>query len=98
MGPTRLFTVSAGNIRNNTITNGKRTLYFRPARNCQHIGNVWLVSLGAAIAAWNRGRLVNARRGPGLLDFEGSGLPISVATWPASSERGWLGMGRLVLP
>ena len=40
-------------------------------------------------------RLVNTRRGPGLLDFEGSGLPISVATWPASAEKGWLRMGSM---
>ena len=48
------------------------------------------------IAACNRVRLVNVRRGPGLLDFEGSRLPISVATLPVSAERGWLAMGRLV--
>ena len=50
------------------------------------------------VAAWNRVRLVNARRGSGFLGFEGSELPISVATWPASAERGWLGMERLALP
>ena len=94
------YTVSAGHIRNNTsiISSGQRTLYFRSAKSCERIRNVWLASLGAVIAAWNRVRLVNARRGPGLLGFEGSGLPISVATWPASAERGWLGMGRLVPP
>ena len=69
---------------------------FRPARNCEHIRNVWLATSGTVIAAWNRVRLVTARRGPGFLDFEGSGLPISVVAWPASAERGWLGMGRLV--
>ena len=89
---------SAGNLRNNTIilSNCQRPLCFRPARNCEHIRNVWLASSGTVIAAWNRVRLVNARRGAGLLDFEGSGLPISFATWPASAVREWLGMGRLV--
>ena len=75
---------------------GKSTLYFRTSTTCEHIRNAWLDSLGTVIAAWNRVRLVNTLRGPGLLDFEGSGLPISVATWPVSAERGWLGMGRLV--
>ena len=37
--------------------------------------------------------LVKARRAPGLLDFEASGLPISVATWPASADRGVAGDG-----
>ena len=54
---------------------------------------VWLASSGTEVAAWNRVRLVNARRGLGLLDFEGSGLPISVATWPASAEKGGWGWG-----
>ena len=94
------YAVSAGNIRNNTtiMSDGQRPLYFRPARNCEQIRNVWLAFSGTVIAAWNRVRLVNARGGPRLCGSEGSGLPISVATWPASAERGWLGMGRLVPP
>ena len=94
------YTVSDINVRNNTITikKIKRNLYVCPEKTCEHIRNVWLASLGTVIAAWNRVRLVNARRGVGLLDFEGSGMPISVATWPASPERGWLGMGRLMPP
>ena len=94
------YAVWAGNTRNNTIimSNGSRTLYFNPERNCEQIRNVWLASSGTVIAALDRVRLVNTRRGPGLLDFEGSGLPISGATWPASAERGWLRMGHLVPP
>ena len=61
---------------------------FRPARNCQQMRDVSLACSATTIAAWNRVRLVNARRGPGLFGSEGSGLPISVATWPASAERG----------
>ena len=72
------------------------TLYFFRPETVNTSATFGLASSGTVIAAWNRVRLVNARRGPGLLDFEGSGLPISVATWPASAERGWLGMGRLV--
>ena len=34
---------------------------------------VWLASSGTIIAAWNRVRLADARRGPGFLDFEGVG-------------------------
>ena len=101
-GPCSLawYAVSARNIMNNTIIiyNDPRTLYFCPKRNCEQIRDVWLASSGTVVAAWNSVRLVNARRGPGLLDFEGSGLPISVAAWPASAKRGWLGMGRLVPP
>ena len=70
------YTVSAGNIRNNThIQNIKipyqRTLYFRTERNCEHIRNVCLASSGTVIAAQNRVHLANARRGPDLLDYEG---------------------------
>ena len=92
--------VLARKIRNNTImlSNGPRTPNFSAGRNCEQVRDVWLASSGAVVAAWNRVRVVNGRRGPGLLDFKGSGLPISVATWPASAERGWLGMGRLVSP
>ena len=97
-GPCSLawYVVSAGNTRNSTIAipNVQRPLYFRPARNCQKISNVSLASSATVIASWNRERLVSARRGLGFLDFEGSGLPISVATWPASAEG--LGMGRPV--
>ena len=91
---------SAGNIEDDIfiILNGQRTLYFRPDRNCEQIRNVWLPSADTVIAAWNRVHLVNARRGLGLLESEGSGLPISVATWPSSAERGWLGTGCLVAP
>ena len=65
------YALSNGNIRNNTIIVfiRQRLLYFRPARNCEHIRNIWLASSGTVIAAWNRVRLVNARRGPGLLAF-----------------------------
>ena len=61
--------------RNNTTvtSNGQSPVYFRPARNCQHIRNVWFASSGTVIAAWNRVRLVNARREKGFLDFEGVG-------------------------
>ena len=47
------YAVSAGNIRNNTIiiSNGQHILNFRPARNCEHIRNVWLASSGTVIAA-----------------------------------------------
>ena len=66
-------------MRNSTliIYNRQRTLYFRTKRSCDRIRNVLLPSAGTVIAAWNRERL----------DFEGSGLPISVATWPSSAER-----------
>ena len=94
------YAVSAGNIRNNTIviSNGARSLYFHPERMSEQIRDVWLASSGTVIAVWNRARLVNARRGSGLPDLEGSGLQISVATRPAWTERGWLGMGRLAPP
>ena len=72
--------------------------YILSKKNCEHIRNVWLATSGTVRAAWNRVRLVNARRGPGLLDFVGSGLPISVATWLSSAERGWLKMGQRVPP
>ena len=37
------------------------------------IRNVSFSSSGTVTAAWNRVRLVNARPGPGFLDFEGVG-------------------------
>ena len=81
---------SAGNKRNNAIIiyNFQRTLYFRPDRNCEQIRKVRLPSADTVIDSWNRVHLLNARRGLGLVDFAGSGLPISVATWPPSAERG----------
>ena len=72
------------------ISNGQCTLYFGPDRKCEQIRKVWLPSADIVIAAWNRVRLVKARQGLGLLDFEGSWLPISVATWPSLAVRGWL--------
>ena len=81
------YAVSAGNIRNITIkeqykniSNGQRSLCFRSEGNCEHMRNVWFASSGIVIAALNRVRLVNARRGPDLVNFEWSGLPIFVAT------------------
>ena len=69
------YAVSAGSIGNNKIiiSNSQSTVYFRPARSCEHIRNVWFASSGTVVAAWNRVRLVNARRGPGFFDFEGVG-------------------------
>ena len=48
--------VSADIIINNTIiiSNCQHSLIFRAARNCEHIRDVWLASLGTVIAAWNR--------------------------------------------
>ena len=65
------------------------TPYICSARNCQQIRNVSFASSATAIAAWNRVRLVNARRGPGLLDLEGSGLPISQLGRHGPREGGW---------
>ena len=80
--PLAWYAVSAVHIMNITIiiSNDPRTLYFRPERNCEQIRDVWVASSGTVVAACNCMSLLNARRGPGLLDFEGSGLPISVAT------------------
>ena len=91
---------SAGNMRNNTIfmSNLEHTLYITPDRNCEQIRKVWLTSADTVIAAWNPVRPVSARRGLGLLDFEGSRLPISIASWPSLAVRGWLLIGRLVAP
>ena len=69
---------------------------FRPGRNCEQTRDVSLASLGTVISAWNRVRLVNARRGPDLLDLKRSKLLISVATQSASAEKRWWGMRRLV--
>ena len=78
------YAVSAGNIRNNTIkeqynniSNGQPSLCFRSEGNCEHIRNVWFASSGTVMAALNRVRLVNARRGPDLVDFELSSLTVA---------------------
>ena len=67
------------------MSNGQFTLYFRRNSNCEQIRKVWLPSTDTVIAAWNRVRPGNARRGLGLLDFEGLGRPISVASWLSSA-------------
>ena len=86
------YAVSAENIRDKTIIISifSRPLYVAQQETVNRylVHDVSLASSATAITAWNRVRLVNALRDPGLLDFEGSGLPISVTTWPASAERG----------